>query len=110
MADEYRDLTRRRLGVSAVRETVDAITGLLNLVGLEPVDEVIDYTTNAAMWVYSMAQSPYTPWRESNWAGWAGEGVVYTLAGLTELLPIVNDVTPAYVLASAALDQIYARR
>ena len=110
MAEDYRELTRKRIRVSDVREGIDALTGLLNLCGLEPVDDTIDAATNVGMFLYSMANSPYWPGRENNLKMLAVEVGVCGLVGLVELLPFINDVTPGYSLASRALDWVYSRR
>ena len=110
MAEDYRELTRRRIKVSDVREGIDALTGILNLYGLEPVDDLTDTATNVGMFLYSMANSPYLPSRENDLKMLAVEAGVYSLVGLAELLPFINDVTPGYSLASRALDWVYSRR
>ena len=110
MAEAYRYLTRKRIKVSDVREGVDAVTGILDLLGLQLADDTIDAITNIGMYAYSMANSPYLPSRENNRGMLAIEVVGYGTVALTELLPFIKDVSPGYSIASRIFDWLYSRR
>ncbi len=110
MADTYRDLTKRRIKVSDVREGVDAVGSLLGLLGLKLPDDIADAITNAALYAYSILNSPYLPSRENDRGMLAVEALGYGAVALTELLPFMKDVSPGYSIASRIFDWLYSRR
>lgn len=109
MAEEYRDLTRGRIPAADKREVIDLLTA-----GLYPVinigEDELDALSTALTYAYMMYQSPYWPGREGDIPMLMLESGVYGLTSLVELLPVVNDLTPGYSLASRALDGLYTIR